>query len=443
MRRRDFLKTAGMLACRRATRGASRQPNVLLIVADQWRAQAFPTSGNKDLHAPNIRRLAAEGMQFNRAYAAYPLCTPSRAALITGCFPHACGVTRDDVQLALSHPTLSGQLKEAGYHTGYIGEWWLDGKESPGYVPPGPRRRGIDYWAAVNRDNRFFDSIYFRDRPEPIRAAGYAPDIQTGLAIDFIEQNRQNPFFLFLSWGPPRPPRNPPARTADTYVPDQLQLRGNVPGEIETRVRNEYADYYAICTALDEDLGRLLSTLDTHQLADDTIVIFTSDHGDMLGSQGLEGMNLPYEESARIPLLIRYPEHLKPGTQRDDLLVSNVDLMPTVLNLCGAPVPDGVQGKDLAAAMMRSESGGQESIFCEGKLGSADEWRMVVRGLDKLVVERLEITHLFNLGQDPLEMDNLAREPSQELKRDELKALLKEWMRRTEDRMDASGLKKR
>ena len=444
MRRRDFLKTVGMFACSRATRGANRQPNVLFIVADQWRAQALPTAGNKDLLAPNLQRLAGEGMQFNRAYAAYPLCTPSRAALITGCFPHACGVPRDDAQLALSQPTLSGQLKEAGYHTGYIGEWRLDGKESPGYVPPGPRRRGFDYWAAINRGNRFFDSVYFRDRLEPIRAAGYEPDYQTGLAVEFIAQNKQNTFFLFLSWTPPRPPRNPPARTANSYVPDHLQLRGNVPAETEARVRNEYADYYAICTALDENLGHLLIALDTHSLADDTIVVFTSDHGDMLGSQGLEDKNLPYEESARIPLVIRYPGHLKPGIQRDDLLLSNVDLMPTLLSLCSAPIPQGVQGKDLAAAMMRAEGGGQESIFCEGKLGSGEEWRMVVRGLDKLVVDsRLEVTHLFNLGQDPLEMDNLAHEAAQELKRDELKALLKEWMRRTEDRMDASGLKKR
>ena len=433
-----------MLAGWRATPAASRQPNVLFIVADQWRAQALPTAGNRDLHAPNLERLAREGMQFNRAYAAYPLCTPSRAALITGCFPHACGVPRDDVQLTLGQPTLSGQLKEAGYRTGYIGEWRLDGKESPGYVPPGPRRRGFDYWAAFNRGNRFFDSVYFRDRPEPIRAAGYTPDYQTGLAVEFIEQNKQNLFFLFLSWGPPHPPRNPPARTAKLYMPDQLQLRGNVPTEIEARVRNEYADYYAICTALDEDLGRLLNALDKHDLAADTIVVFTSDHGDMLGSQGLEDKNLPYEESARIPLLIRYPGHLKPGIQRDDLMISNVDLMPTVLSLCGASVPGDVQGRNLVAAMMRTEGGGQESVLCEGKLGSAEEWRMVVRGLDKLVVDtRLDVTHLFNLGQDPLETDNLARDPALELKRDELKALLKEWMRRTEDRMDASGLKKR
>ena len=445
MRRRDFLKTAGTFGgLGVAASAAERTPKVVFILADQWRAQALPTAGNKDVRAPNLERLAREGMQFNRAYAADPLCTPSRAALATGRFPHACGVPRDDIQLPLHWPTLSGQLKDAGYRTAYIGEWRLDGNETPGYVPPGPRRRGFDYWAAFNRANRFFDSVYFRERPEPIRAAGFAPDYQTQLAGEFMEQNRQYPFLLFLSWGPPRPPRNPPAGTAQLYAPDRIQLRANVPSEIEARVRNEYADYYAMCTALDENLGRILNLLDRSDLAGDTIVVFTSDHGDMLGSHGLEDKSAPYEEAARIPLLIRYPRLLKPGTQRDDLLVSNVDLMPTLLALCGAAIPDSMQGKDLSAAIVKAEGGGRESIFAEGKLGSADEWRMVVRGLDKLVVDgRLEVTHLYNLGQDPLEMENLAREPSQELKRDELKALLKEWMRRTEDRMDASGLKKR
>ena len=445
MRRRDFLKTAGTFACIGAgSSAAERRPNVLFILADQWRAQALPTAGNKDIRVPNLDGLALEGMQFNRAYAADPLCTPSRAALATGRFPHACGVPRDDIRLPLNWSTLSSQMKDAGYRTGYVGEWRLDGSETPGYVPSGPRRRGFDYWAAFNRGNRFFESVYFRDRPEPIRAPGFEPDYQTDLATEFIEQNRQNPFFLFLSWGPPRPPRNPPARMAQAYAADRIQLRANVPVEIEQRVRNEYADYYAMGTALDQDLGRLLNVLDRNSLAADTLVVFTSDHGDMLGSHGLEDKNAPYEESARIPLLIRYPKLIKAGVRRDDLMVSNVDLMPTLLALCGTPVPETVQGRDLSAVIVKGEGGGQESIFAEGKLGSADEWRMVVRGLDKLVLDaRLEVTHLYNLGQDPMEMENLAHEPSQELKRDELRALLKEWMRRTEDRMDASGLKKR
>jgi arylsulfatase A-like enzyme len=164
-------------------------------------------------------------------------------------------------------------------------------------------------------------------------------------------------------------------------------------------------------------------------------VVFTSDAGVMLGSQGLEDDNQPFEEAVRVPLLVRYPGVLAAGGT-NDALVSNVDLMPTLLKLCGVDIPENVQGQDLSAP--------SESIYCSGKLGDPDEWRMVVRGLDKLVVNRdLNVTHLYNLGQDPFELENLAREVSQDLKRDELKALLKDWMRRTGDGMDPSGLKRR
>ena len=125
-------------------------------------------------------------------------------------------------------------------------------------------------------------------------------------------------------------------------------------------------------------------------------------------------------------------------------MVSNVDLMPTLLGFCGAELPDGVQGRDLSALISTGKGNRPESIYSVGHLGYGDEWRLVVRGLDKLVVDRkLEVTHLYNLGQDPYELDNRAVDPSQELKRDELKALLRDWMRRTGDGMDQSGLKKR
>lgn len=341
--------------------------------------------------------------------------------------------------MPLEQATLSMAFQEAaaGYRTGYIGKWGLDGADDPGFVPPGPRRRGFDYWAAFNRGNRFYSSRYFRDRAEPILATGFEPDYQTDLAIDFIQlsqQNRQNPFFLVLSWGPPHPPRNPPERTADLYPPKRLTVRGNVPEELESLAQIEYAAYYAVCTALDQCLGRLLDALDGANLRDDTIVVFTSTSGAMLASHGLEDTGLPYEECLRVPLILRYPRLGKAGTVRDDLLVSNVDVAPTLLSMCGLMLPAEVQGMNLAPGFT-----GQEAVFSETK-----EWRAVVRGLDKLVVNReLEATDLYNLGQDPLEQENLAHSPPHQRKKDELTALLREWMRRTQFKMDASGLKKR
>ena len=443
LRRREFLKSAGVLAASGMAAAPTRKPNLLFILADKWRAQTLTTSGDPDLHAPNLAQLAKQGVQFNRLYASYPLCSPSRAALLTGRFAHACGVPRNEVRLPLDQPSIAAQFKSVGYQTGYIGKWHLDGEERPGFVPPGPRRRGFDYWAAFNRGHRYFDSIYFRDAPEPIHKDGFEPDYQTDLAIDFLKRNKQNPFYLLLSWGPPHTPRTPPPRTAKLYDPRQFHLRPNVPANYEAAAREGHAGYYGLCSALDENVGRLLRALDELRLAADTIVVFTADHGDMLGSQGLEYKNVPFEESTRVPLLARNTKLLPPGAS-NDVLMSNVDLMPTLLGLCGVDAPEGVQGQDLSGLIANGHGRRPESVYSQGKRGSPEEWRMVVRGLDKLVADReLNVTHLYNLGSDPFEMDNLAQDSSQDLKRDELKALLKDWMRRTGDGMDPSGLKKR
>jgi arylsulfatase A-like enzyme len=203
-------------------------------------------------------------------------------------------------------------------------------------------------------------------------------------AVEFIQQHRHNPFFLLLAW-----PR-------------------------------------ADATVVDDNAGRLLGFIDGLELKNDTIAVFTSDHGYGSG---------PLEPAVRIPWMLRYPR-LKPG-RRNGILASNVDLAPTLLALCGVVPGDSMQGRDL----MREQP---QSIYCAGQLERPDEWRMVVRGLDKLVIDKSQnITHLYNLGEDPMEMENLARDPAQELKRDELKALLHDWMRRTGDGMDPSGLKRR
>lgn len=440
MRRRQFLQSAAGATAGLAAQTGTRPPNLLFILADQWRAQTLPSANDRDLVAPNLARLANEGVHFDRAYASYPLCSPSRASILTGRFPHACRIPRNNIQLPANEPSIAAQLRNAGYATGFIGKWHLDGEEKPGFVPPGPRRRGFDYWAAFNRGHDYFHSTYFRDDPKPIQPEGFEPDYQTALAQDFIRLNKQKPFYLFLSWGPPHTPRRPPR---DLYDPRQFRLRPNVPASYEAVARTGHAGYYSLCTALDTALGRLLKTLDEEQLSANTIVVFTSDHGDMLGSHGLEHKNLAFEESARVPLLIRYPGVLEPGS-RSDLLLSNVDLMPTLLTMCGQNAPAEVQGHDVAELIRSGEGVRPESIFAEGHMGAESEWRMVVRGLDKLVINRAgEITHLFNLGEDPYEQSNLLASRARRRSQDELLALLRDWQRRTQDGRTGSGLRTR
>jgi arylsulfatase A-like enzyme len=417
------------------------RPNLVFILADQWRAQALPCAGDPDLVAPSLSRLAREGMHCRRAYATNPACSPSRASIITGRWPHACRVGRNDVLLPLDQPSIAAQLKQSGYATAYIGKWHLDGGEQPGFVPPGPRRRGFEYWAAFNRGHRYFNSTYFRDSTEPVRRDTFEPDYQTDLAVDFIRINRTRPFYLYLSWGPPHPPRTPLPSQTERYDPRQFHPAPNVPEHHVQQARDAMAKYYAFCSALDGNLGRLLESIDQAGVYGNTIVVFTSDHGDMLGSQGLEDSGQAFEESASIPLLIRFPGRL-PAGRSTDLLISNADIMPTLLGWCGAAVPRAVQGRDLTGILTNQQDARSESVYVQGQIGQPSEWRMVVRGLDKFIVNvAMEVTGLYNLGQDPYEQRNLAGSGAHALVRDELRAHLLDWKKKLRDGLDPSGLR--
>jgi len=417
-----------------------RRPSILLIVADGWRGQALEAAGDPNLRAPHLEELARTGVVFSRAYTANPACAPARAAMLTGRYPHACGVHADLQPLPPDEVTIGKLFAEAGYATGYIGKWGLDGAEEPGFVPPGERRGGFSFWAAYNRGHRYFDGVYFRDSPEALRAEGFEPDYQTRLACDFIGEHAGRPFFLVLAWGPPHPPRTPPAPFDKLYEPARLRLRANVPGGAAAEARQALAGYYGLCSALDACLGRLLDALKRTGSAEDTVVVFTSDHGEMLGSHGLDLVEAPFEEAVRIPLLIRYPRAGR-GGRRLDTFASSTDLAPTLLALAGLAPVEGMQGRDLSAHLV-GEGPRAESVYVHGRLGTLAEWRMLVRGLDKVVVDRqLRVTHLYNLGQDPYERRNLAFEPAQARRRDEMIAILRDRMRRLGDRVLPSGLK--
>ena len=430
--RRQFLISAAMALPQTV---AVRKPNVIYILCDEWRAQALSSAGDVNIKLPNLARLESEGVRFSRCYSANPLCGPSRAAIQTGKFPHAVKSPGNDVQLPLDEICVAQQMVKVGYKTGYIGKWHLDGEERPGFVPPGPRRRGYQYWAAVNRGETFFDAVYFGDTGEPISTTGFEPDFQTDLAMEFMEKNKANPFYLVLSFVPPHAPFTPPPRHAKTYRAEGIALRENVPAASEAKAKKDHAGFYGLCSAVDDNIGRLLKKLDDLKLTEDTLVIFTADHGGMLESHGLVGKNVPYEESVGIPFLVRYPRKIKPRAE-DDLLISNVDHMPTILGFCGAEIPADVHGRDLSEQMMSGEGNRPESIYSEGLLFEDGEWRMIVRGFDKMVIGRdMKVTHLYNLGQDPFELTNLANSRASAVLQDGLMALLKRWMIRTGDRV--------
>ena len=393
--------------------GQAKRPNILLLYADQWRGDALGCAGDPVVQTPALDRLAASGLHLPSTFTVDPVCTPSRAALLTGRYPHVTGVTHNDLRLPENEVSFAQVFAAAGYRTGYIGKWHLDGEEKPGFVPPGPRRHGFGYWAAFNRGHAYHAPIYYRDTAEPIATDAYEPDLQTDLACAFLEEADPRPFCLVVAWGPPHTPLQPPARTAARYRAQDMPVPPGVPPAEAERARSERARYYGLITSLDENVDRLLQTLDRHGASGNTVVCFTADHGDLLGEHGLYRKGRPEEPSIRVPLLLRWPGTIPTGV-RADLAVASIDLCPTLLGLAGLSAPAGVQGRDLSACLRGVTAAPTDPVYIEGRLGAPDEWRALRTAQHLIAVGTAsgEITHLFDLEQDPYELENLACDPN-------------------------------
>ncbi len=256
--------------------------------------------------------------------------------------------------------------------------------------------------------------------PAEVESPGIASVGGVAAALEFIDKNRAKDFLLVVDAALPA---NAPPR----FNAFRLHPRQNVPSDAEPKVRPDLARYYDSLAALDEEFGRLLAALATLKIGEETLVLFTSDRGAQIGSHGLEGDDVPYEESIRVPLAIRFPRREEGGTATDTL-VSQVDLLPLLRG----------EVRRVPAAT---------SIYVKGGLGKKDEWRVAMRGYDKLVfgfnAGAIQVTQLYNLADDPYEMTNLATDPATRLTRDSMTALAQAWMRKLGDRVDPSGLKKR
>ena len=402
-------------------------PNILIIYPDQWRADTLGFLGTTVAETPHLDRLGREGRCFPNAFVANPVCTPSRGSFQTGRYPHATGVTANDVRLPVTEVGFAEVLAAARYRTGYIGKWHLDGEPRPGFVPP-ERRHGWQWWAGFNRGHRYYDGVYYRDQEELIATPGFEPDHQTDLAIEFLEtaaRERERPFCLMLAWGPPHTPLDPPERWRRHYPPERMPLPLSVPAALAEQAKDERARYYGLVSALDDNVGRLLATLDRLDLTEDTLVLFTSDHGDSLGEHGLFRKTIPYDEATRVPFLVRWPGHIPAGTA-DETFIRSVDVGPTLTALGGRSMPAATQGFDLSAALLGVQLQSQDVAYLEGHYGAAAtrsgdqglasvpmDWR-ALRTPEHLLVVDLDgtVRLLFDLHADPLVMENLAGRPA-------------------------------
>ena len=413
----------------------AQRPNILFVIADQWRAQAFGFAGDPNVKTPNLDRFERECVNFTQAVSGMPVCSPTRASLLTGQRPQTHGIFINDVPLNTNAVTIAKELKAAGYDTGCIGKWHVDGHGRESFIPR-ERRQGFDYWKVLECTHSYNNSSYFADDPEKLKWDGYDALAQTRDATQFIRNRAKTdkPFLLWLAWGPPHNPyETAPAKYQAMYPPEKIQLRPNVSPEAQVPARGFHAGYYAHCTALDDCFAELLQALKETGLADNTIVVFTSDHGDMLGSHNQQRKQRPYEESARVPMLFRLPPALKIQPRRVAATINTEDVMPTLLRLCGLPVPKSVEGFDFTWFMRggADPSGGATIIQCVTPFGEftrargGKEYRAVRTARHTYARDLAGSWLLFDNETDPWQLDNLAGKPEHAKLEADLGALLK------------------
>jgi len=392
MDRRTFLQNASataaalslpstLLAARPA---AARRPNLLFIMADQWRRPAFSYTGQEPVKTPNLDLLAAHSVVFNRAYCTVALCSPSRSSMVTGLFAQTTGVLTVTTPLRKDTPTIAHPFNDAGYSTGYIGKWHLGGGGPLTPVAP-DLRGGFQYWLGSECSHHNFQMEHTDTAGNLVNTKGYVPDLETGYAIDFIQKNKARPFFLFLSWAPPHPgtalptPTNyepmeevysAPKADCDLYH-DVLPTRPNVSMDFDSAPHTRHvlsnpgvppaAGYYGAIAAIDRNVGKLLATLDAEGLRDNTIVVFTSDHGEMMMSHALFGKKVFWEESIGVPFMVSWPGVIKPA--HCDELFNGPDIAPTLTALAGLKMPQPVEGRDFSPALHGQAFTGPDATF--------------------------------------------------------------------------------
>jgi arylsulfatase A-like enzyme len=441
---------------------AQRKPNLILFLPDQQRADTIACYGGKKVHAPNLNKLAAESVVFERAYVTHPVCTPSRSSLMTGTWPHINGCTRNSVALDRRFRSFAELIDDKDYRTEYMGKWHL-GED-------GPARRGFQQWISAEEPGDYTNFLF---------SAGLTPDDKYGAfselaisnlpvelsrprflekhACQFIERHFRDPFVLVVAFVEPHSPYNGPLNdehprseidldpTATLPESDNIPLRYRLMREwqqaraIRDRQRlphqfffgvapDEYRSikqrYLGLVTLVDQSIGAILGCLERFGVRDNTIVVHTSDHGDSLGAHHLFAKEVMFEEAARVPFLIRLP-----GQRRGKVVshsVSHIDFVPTLLDLLGQPKHPQCAGKSLLP-VIREEALPPENIFIEWapnrtkvkKGTSLAPRRMIKRAIDestrtvvssdgwKLCLRDKDLNELYNLKADPLETSNL------------------------------------
>jgi arylsulfatase A-like enzyme len=400
----------------------SERPNVIVFFTDQQRWDTTGIHGNPLELTPNFDRMARQGTHVCNSFTCQPVCAPARASLQTGLYATRTGVFRNEIPLPSDTKTLAHHFREAGYHTAYIGKWHLAGEEPV----PEEKRGGYEYWLAANLvefTSQPYNTILYDTENRPVKLPGYRVDALADAAIRWIGARKDSPFYLFLSFLEPHhqndiddyvPPDGYRERYAGRWTPPDLAALGGSTGQ-------HLGGYFGIVKRLDEALGRLTDALNSLGLAENTIVLFTSDHGCHFKTRNWEYKRSCHESSIRVPTALCGPGFDGGGQVRR--LVSLVDLPPTLLEAAGLQIPREMQGRSLLR-LLRGETEGwpEEALIqiSESQVGRAirtDRWKYSVTARDKepwfdTASDRYVEEFLYDLEADPHELNNLIESES-------------------------------
>ncbi len=331
----------------------AQKPNVVYILTDQWRADAFGYAGDVNVQTPHLDKFASEAVNFKNAVSVCPVCTPHRASLLTGKYPTSTGMFLNDLYLPSEELCMAEIFKSAGYNTAYLGKWHLDGHGRFNNVEP-ERRQGFDYWKALECSHDYNKMAYYEnDIPEMKYWEGYSPFAISREAQDYLVIHAQdkNPFLLFVSIAAPHfPHTNAPEEYKALYPEAGIKTASNVPDEMVANIQKELNGYYAHCTAVDKAIGDLINKLEQLELMNNTVLVFTSDHGEMMGSHGVrpKSKQVAWDESVRVPFLIKTPFNSEKVGTVINAPITTPDILPTLLGLANIDIPKSVEGEDLS-----------------------------------------------------------------------------------------------
>ena len=437
-----------------AMAGPSVRPNVLVIITDEHNfrtlgcyreqlpvSQAEMWGEDVVVPTPHLDRLAADGVLCTRAYATSPVCSPCRAAMITGHYPHVTGVPTNNLPLDRSIPTLADRLNQQGYRSSFIGKWHLAGTGKPEWAPEidgGFQTKKYmfnrGHWKKlVERKGK--PAVGARKNGQPnydldgADPSTFATDFLTDRAIEFASEESDQPFLMVISYPDPHGPnrvrapydhrfdslRYAPPRTYETGLP--APRWAGAAGKHPVFRGQDMSSYFGMVQCIDDNVGKLVEALKANDQFDNTLIVMTSDHGDLCYEHDRQNKGNPYEGSARVPLILRWPEKIKRG-QVYNHPVGTVDITPSIMGLLEFPAVASDQGRDLSSVFqdIASESSNAESppVTFLRNSGTKPSWVAAVDARYKLVLSINDDPWLLDAHQDPDELLNFFRRPGTE-----------------------------